>query len=150
MYYFVSNQNFNEKIIIPRVPENIASHEDNISKRICVSKSLLGCIISLWSLITTWDEVYVHQCCSSNVITPLKRKVHDGYLTGEEWILEPVKMKLDTILYIRKRIINDQYSEWLFTNDANISFTMCNFDTDRYYKNTYNRYFNNTYNRKEV
>ena len=97
-YYFVSDKNFDNQIINPRVPITIATHEDNITKRVCVSKSLLGIFHSIMD--TTLKEnkkVYVHTCDSNKAYQPLEKQVRDAYLTGEEWILEPIEMHLETI-----------------------------------------------------
>lgn len=40
------------------------------------------------------EIVYIHQCKSNNVIQPTTDQVVDVCFTGEQWILEPVKMKL--------------------------------------------------------
>lgn len=134
MYYFVSTKSFNNKILQPKIPKNKASSEDYITPRICVSKSLLGCLEST-DIYTKHKRVYVHTCNSNNIIQPSYKEVNDAYLFGEEWILESVEMKLFTILYIEKEIINEQYSKWKFINkDESVSFSITGFDYDRFYK----------------
>lgn len=137
MYYFVSNKNFNQQILYPRIPDNRLTrkgYEDNITPRICVSKSLLGCIHSS-ELYTKYRRIYVYTCSSDYVMQPNSKQVDDAYLTGEEWILKPVQMKLFLILHITKEIINGQYSRWIFKDkDDLFSFSINEFDHERYYK----------------
>lgn len=67
--------------------------EDDKIKRICVSKSINGCL----SACQCWDKediVYIYKCESNKVIQPTLKQVPDQCFTGEEWILEPVRMQL--------------------------------------------------------
>ncbi len=67
--------------------------EDDKIERICVSKSINGCL----SACQCWFKdniVYIYTCGSNKVIQPTLEQVPDRYFTGEEWILEPVVMKL--------------------------------------------------------
>lgn len=138
MYFFVSTKNFNNQILIPKIPDNRltkSGQEDNITPRICVSKSLLGCIKST-ELYAKYKRIYVHNCESNQVIQPTQKQVNDAYLFGEEWIVKPVEMKLFVVLHIQRNIINNQYSEWKFKNkDDTISFSFISFDHGRFYKN---------------
>jgi hypothetical protein len=119
----------------PRIPKNISSSEDDIIPRVCVSKSLKGCLEST-DIYRKHKRIYVHTCNSNNIIQPLGNQVHDAYLFGEEWILEPVEMKLFTILYINKVIINEQYSKWILKDKDEITkFSIYDFDYDRVYNN---------------
>lgn len=136
MYFFVSSKNFNNKILTPRIPKNRLTKngkEDNIVPRICVSKSLLGCIEST-EVYGNYKRIYVHTCQSIKVTQPSLNQVNDAYLFGEEWILEPVEMKLFTILYMKKEIINEHYSKLTFRNkDETILFFTVRFDYKRFY-----------------
>jgi hypothetical protein len=137
MYYFVSNKNFDGQILHPRIPKNRLTEkgvEDSIIPRICVSKSLIGCIQST-EIYPKYKRIYVHTCDSNNIIQPTRKQVNDSYLFGEEWILEPVKMELFTVLHVTKEIINEQYSKWKFmSEDESISFSIVNFDFGRFYE----------------
>lgn len=91
-YYFASKEDFNNETLYPRIPENRMSGENNTTERICVSKSINGCL----SAVQCFDDndiVYIHQCESNYVIQPTINKVPDVLFTGEEWIFEPVLMK---------------------------------------------------------
>jgi hypothetical protein len=134
IYYFVSGKSFNNKLLYPKIPKNKANREDYITPRICVSKSLIGCLEST-DIYTKNKRIYVHTCNSDFVIQPTNKQVEDAYLFGEEWILEPVKMELFTTLYVQKEIINEQYSIWKFKNKNDIiSFSITGFDYSRFYK----------------
>jgi hypothetical protein len=133
MFYFISSKNFDKKIIKPRVPINRASKEDCETKRICVSKSLIGALEST-TLYFRSKRIYVHTCDSNDVIQPTRQQVNDSFMSGEEWIMSDVEMTLFTILYIDKEIINDQYSKWNFKNkDETINFYIIDFDYERVY-----------------
>jgi hypothetical protein len=94
-YYFVSSTNFDNEILHPRIPENRMKNENSIKERICVSKSINGCLSALGKL--EFDEIlYVHTCQadSRNVMQPSIQDVEDSPLTGEEWIITSTQMKL--------------------------------------------------------
>lgn len=93
-YYFASKKNFDQKVLEPRIPECKYDSEDAEIKRICVSQSINGCLTAIGSRFDLGDEVYIHQCESNNVIQPTPEQVVDVQLTGEQWILEPIKMEL--------------------------------------------------------
>ena len=101
MYYFISKHNFDSDILEPRIPINRLEDEDDKIKRVCVSKSIVGC---LSAIAPPENEILiVHTCDSINVIQPTVEQVPDVMFTGEEWILEPVNMNyLMTIKTIKK------------------------------------------------
>lgn len=107
-YYFVSTQNFDDKILYPRIPKNRMVNEDEDIERICVSQSIDGCLVATY--YDVGDIIYVHTCESDKVITPTEEQVKDAPFTGEQLILEPVKMELFMKLKIKdkiKRIVGD-------------------------------------------
>jgi hypothetical protein len=69
------------------------TYEDGKQERICVSQSINGCLTAIGGF-HIGDIVYIHECESNNVIQPTLDQVSDRCFTGEEWILEPVKMHL--------------------------------------------------------
>jgi hypothetical protein len=102
VYYFVSINNFDGKTLYPRVPINRMDNEDESTERICVSQSIDGCLVATYYEVG--DIVYVHTCEPNKVVTPTYKQVEDAPFTGEQWILEPVEMKLFIRLKITKRI----------------------------------------------
>lgn len=113
MYYFVSDKNFDMEILFPRIPENKAKPEDKVTPRICVSKSIIGCIEST-GIFRKHETLYVHSCYSNNVYSPTQEQVDDVMFSGEEWIVEPVRMKLRWILDITKTNIHSNFCRWDF------------------------------------
>ena len=119
MYYFISDKNFDSDTLDPRVPLSRLLDEDDKIKRICVSKSIMGCL----SAINPSEEeiLFVHTCNSNNVIQPLDNQVKDNIFTGEEWILEPVEMKYLMTIKIKNVLsINIDY--------LNLIVKTCDFD----------------------
>ena len=94
IYYFASKQNFDGKVLEPRIPQHKYDSEDSETSRICVSQSVNGCLTAIGSRFDLGDKVYIHQCESDNVIQPTVEQVKDVHFTGEEWILEPATMVL--------------------------------------------------------
>jgi len=92
-YYFASKNNFDRETLTPRIPTNRMKCEDDIIQRICVSQSINGCLTAV-GLFNIGDIIYIHKCNSNNVIQPSIEQVGDVCFTGEQWILEPVKMEL--------------------------------------------------------
>jgi len=91
IYFFVSKQDFNNKIIYPKIPIHKSDNENDKIKRICVSQSIYGCLSALPVLMTD-DIINIYKCYSNDVIKPSKKDVIDVNLTGEVWLIEPVKM----------------------------------------------------------
>lgn len=61
-YYFISDKN-NIKTLYPRIPDNFMTkngYEDNITKRVCFSTSIGGCLAAL-SMNCENKEFYVYQ-----------------------------------------------------------------------------------------
>jgi len=92
-YYFASRENLDGKTLTPRIPLSRMEIEDDKTERICVSKSINGCL----SACQCWckdETVKIYKCESNKVIQPTLEQVPDRCFTGEEWIIEPVKMEL--------------------------------------------------------
>ena len=92
-YYFASKKNFDGETLIPRIPTNKMKCEDDIIQRICVSQSINGCLTAVGGF-NIGDIIYIHNCKSNSAIQPHLKQVNDVCFTGEQWILEPVEMKL--------------------------------------------------------
>lgn len=98
-FYFVSKEDLDGQTIYPRVSLNKMSNEDNKIARISVSNSIIGCLSALGGLEK--DEIYtVYICESENIYQPNLKEVLDSPLTGEVWVLEPVKLTKFTQLKI--------------------------------------------------
>ena len=101
-YYFISKQNHDGKTLEPLIPKNRMRDEDNKIKRICVSSSIAGCLTAI-HILKEGNYVYIHSCESDSVIQPTIKQVPDVQLTGELWIIEPVKMTLISKIKITKK-----------------------------------------------
>ena len=66
MYYFVSDRNFDSETLEPRIPINRLLDEDDKIERICVSKSIIGCLSAISP--EEGEILFVHTCKSNNVI----------------------------------------------------------------------------------
>lgn len=135
MYFFVSSKYLDKKVIYPQIPKTISSKEDKNTKRICVSKSLLGAIQST-SIYEKNKRFYIYTCDSKKIITPTRNQVGDGYLFGEEWILEPIKLELYKTVFVKKQIINKEISHFkIYSKDEDLNFGFYDFDFKRFYSN---------------
>jgi len=92
-YYFASKNNFDGETLKPRIPTNKMKCEDDIIQRICVSQSINGCLTAV-GLFNIGDIIYIHKCNSNNAMQPSTEQVGDACFTGEQWILESVRMEL--------------------------------------------------------
>jgi len=116
-YYFASRLNLDNVMLYPRVPLSRMEIEDNSIERICVSKSINGCL----SACQCWckDEIVnIYKCESNKVVEPTLEQVPDKCFTGEEWILEPVKMKL----FMKVKIETNDDCKLLSKNMRNVVY----------------------------
>lgn len=89
--------------MIARIPSNAMLFEDKVTKRICFSKNLEGCLKARWDFLTdpTYSrEYYVYAPTNLSEIfiynDDLKNLVPDAYMTGEIWITNK-KITVDRI-----------------------------------------------------
>lgn len=125
-YYFISNRRLREEILYPRIPRNRlteSGREDNKTPRICVSKSIIGCLQST-STYETRKILYLYSCEVEDkfVIQPTERQVSDAKFTGEEWIISPAKFSLETILHISKENITEDYIKYIIKDKESLGF----------------------------
>jgi len=92
-YYFISKQNHDGKTLEPLIPKNRMRDEDN---------KIAGCLTAI-HILKEGNYVYIHSCESDSVIQPTIKQVPDVQLTGELWIIEPVKMTLISKIKITKK-----------------------------------------------
>ena len=94
--YFISENNMDNKTLNPRIPNNYFTKngfEDNKTKRVCFCSSVGNCLKAL-SMNCKGKEFFVHIPTGDfNVVLPTKNQVPDSEITGEKWILNPVKIK---------------------------------------------------------
>ena len=95
--YFLSENNMDNKVLIPRVPKNfltINGYEDNTTPRVCFSESISGALAALSQNLNN-KELYVHTTIDDNVkfSRPSIKDVPDVMITKERWVKQPVKIK---------------------------------------------------------
>lgn len=96
--YYISIENISNNTLLPRIPDNYFTkygYEDNIHKRVCFCKTIEKCLMAL--SINCKDLVFnvyeVDDINNYQIFKPNTKEVPDSYLTGELWILTPVKLK---------------------------------------------------------
>lgn len=140
-YYFISDKRIENEVLYPRVPHNrltVRGLEENKTPRICVSKSILGCLKST-GLYQNRKILYLYLCYAhtKDVKQPCRDEVNDSIWTGEEWVLVPVEMHLLTVLHVSKQPISQNYCKYIIEDkksDGYYKIEICEFDYDRYYK----------------
>lgn len=111
--YHLSENNLNGKTLQPKVPSNFLTkngYEDKITKRICFSTSVNGCLRGLSQNLTD-KEFYVHIPDKEyNTYKPTIKEVPDSKITNEVWIKEPVKLKCIGKIKVHKDSEEDGFS----------------------------------------
>ena len=102
--YHLSRMNHDEVTFFPRVPKSVREDEDNITPRICFSKTISGA----WRAhpaggggdlngMTRYTDMYVHVPADKvnhfAVKKPDSCEVYDSSITDEIWLMEPAKLK---------------------------------------------------------
>lgn len=119
-----------------KVPKNAMYGEDTTTKRISVCTNIIGCILALQ---------IPYDCCEANIFEgrkeelylysaevpveklyqPTEEEVPDVWKTGELWLLEPTRFKLESKLYLRKHmeVQGNLYSKYSITYDGEDEIT---------------------------
>lgn len=96
--YFVSEDNFDNKTLQPRIPSNYMTkngYEDGKTARVCFAPSIDKCLMALSQKCTDM-ELYIHipdNISKYEVLKPNISEVPDSKITNEYWICSPVKVK---------------------------------------------------------
>jgi hypothetical protein len=109
LYHVSENPDLDGTTLIPRVPDNWLikkGFEDPNTKRVAFTTSIDGCLIAL-SANLKGKTLYVYQAEDSKTLknkpnSMLIDLVPDAHITGEVWILEPVKIR-----FIQKIIVHE-------------------------------------------
>ena len=85
------------KLFIPRIPKTRANFEDGITKRICLSTSIEGCLNAMAEKPYRYNtKLTIYQCDVEDFVRYdelyLSGKVYDACLTQECWYLKPLVM----------------------------------------------------------
>lgn len=100
--YFLSENNMDKKTLIPRIPNNFMTkngYEDNKIKRVCFAPSIDQSLMGL-SMNLTNKQLFVHiidpyidkKELEKIIYHPTEKQVPDVKITGEVWILKPIKI----------------------------------------------------------
>ena len=113
--YFISTENIKDNLLFPRIPDNFFTkngYEDNIHKRVCFCKTVDKCLMALSKNCEglVFNVYEVDNVNDYQVYKPSINEVPDCELTGELWILTPVKIKLAGKIKCTNSIENDGYS----------------------------------------
>ena len=94
--FHISAQSLDKKTLHPSIPSNYFTkngYEDNTTKRVCFAPSINQCLMGL-SRNCTGEEFYVMSPDGDyDVYKPTVQEVPDSKVTGELWIMNPVKVK---------------------------------------------------------
>ena len=97
LIFHLSQKDLDGSTLYPRIPDNYMTQngfEDCKTKRISFSKSIDGALIGISANLKN-KEFFVYQPIKENVkiqnIT--NKEVPDALLTGEIWVIEPIKIK---------------------------------------------------------
>ncbi len=120
--FHISLENCDGKTFNPRIPTDAYNNdEDTKHKRICVSTSLIGCILAidpcLWCPAVKWfvhvpedlDELYE----SGSVLVPNEKEVPDVKTTREKWITKKTRMKCIGIIANCSHIYGKRRFRWV-------------------------------------
>lgn len=85
------------KDFIPRIPESRALHEDDTTKRICLSTSIEGCLSAMADKpYKSNTKITIYECDVDHFVDYNELydsgKVLDAHITKECWYLEPITM----------------------------------------------------------
>lgn len=101
--YFISERNFDNKTLTPKIPHNYFTqngYEDCTTRRVCFAPSINKCLMGM-SYNCAGKEFFVHKPIKDDIraFKPNRVLVPDSKITGEIWVLSPVKVKcIGTIL----------------------------------------------------
>lgn len=94
--YRLHQSNGNGKIVQPAIPNNYftrAGYEDSTTKRVCFAPNINKCLMALSQKCTDMI-LYVHIPDGNyEMYKPRQSECPDVGVTGEIWILRPVKLK---------------------------------------------------------
>ena len=137
--YHISMKDLGDEIILePKIPDIVAFGEDDHTKRICVSPSILGCLRSVQPINQytpqeglnekkpeiTRAKFYLYEAkvkCK-NLYQPTKQEVPDVYVTNEFWVMSPTLFTKVSDMHIIK-----QYD---FPNSCFSRYAVCPVDGD--------------------
>lgn len=105
--YNLSENNMDEKILHPRIPDNFlvrGGYENGTTPRVCFSSTIDGCLRAL-SQNLKGKTLYVHvpvDIDKCNVCKPTIKQVPDCKITNEVWVTNNVRLKCIGKIYVKQ------------------------------------------------
>jgi len=102
--YHLSMERMDGRVLYPRVPESRADDEDDVTKRVCFSTSIRGCVKAICA-----DDIacsaYIYEPADiskikDSIVVPSTDEVNDVKETREKWVTCPVEVKLIGVVRI--------------------------------------------------
>lgn len=127
--YWVTQKRIGDNLLevdlMPKIPKTVSENEDNVTPRICMSSSVIGAINSISNNIYG-NTVYVYTADVEprDIIQPSFEQVCDAFMTGEMWVLKPIK-----VLYMCSLSVSDTHISLVDIDEEN---GMYYFDTIKF------------------
>lgn len=100
----------------PRIPSNTMDGEDNVTKRVCFSTAITGCIRAIQQDVRRDDLYFVYSPVKKtqdlSLHKPSTKEVPDVKDTREWWCLEDVELKCIGEILITKKIRGRFHWRW--------------------------------------
>lgn len=102
--YHLSMERMDGRVLYPRVPESRADNEDAVTKRVCFSTSIRGCVKAICAE-SIMCSAYIYEPADidkikDNIVVPSTNEVSDVKDTREKWVTCPVELKLVGVVRI--------------------------------------------------
>lgn len=122
-FFFISDKLFPDSYtseghtLYPRIPIDRSYNEDDETERICVAPSIFGCLTAIPN-VSIKEKLHVYELWSSDFYQPGKDQVSDAELTGEVWIMKPVRIFYKCSILIQKNHIVSVYQNFYDTANS--------------------------------
>ena len=113
--YHLSKDEITE--LVPRIPES--DFEDQETPRICFAKDIQGCLIGINEDADITGETFnVYSITTADYYEPTEEEVADVAITGEVWVLKPVKPIFEYKIKVTGK--KDSYTAYLNGDEVEI------------------------------
>lgn len=127
LLYHVSAKDMGTAVtLFPRIPENVASGEDETVPRICCCNNLLSCLKAMVEFPYHYNKhnqpelikklyVYTAHVPISKIVEPTCHQVPDNWMTGELWVIAPMTFNRTWVYNIlpQAHIMGTPYSRFI-------------------------------------
>lgn len=117
--YWVTQKQIGDNILevnlTPQIPKTVSDGEDKVTPRICMSSSVIGAINSISNNIYgNIVYVYTADVKVQDIIQPSIEQVPDVFMTGEMWVIKPIKVS-----YMCSLSVSDKHISLLDIDEEN-------------------------------